>query len=92
MKPINNARIKQAGIYLARAKRQQDIANRNTNKLFEFLEACGLDDLEKFGTDAENSSNLKEAICCYIDYGEYSEEGLLAEIGTALKIMDEQRA
>ena len=89
MKPINNSRIKQAGIYLARAKRQQDIANSDTNKLFEFLEACGLEDLEKFGTDAENASNLKEAICCFIDYGEYSAEELLSEIGSALEMMDE---
>ncbi len=55
------------------------------NRLFAFLENCGLDDLEKYGSDAENASNLKEAICCYIDYGEYTVEGLLKEIGAAIE-------
>ena len=33
--------------------------------------------------DAENASNLKEAICCYLSYNEYTLDGILREIRSA---------
>jgi len=34
---------------------------------------------------AENAENLEEAICCFIDYGEYSVSGIMREVRAAYK-------
>ena len=32
-----------------------------------------------------NAENLEEAICCFIDYGEYSVSGIMREVRAAYK-------
>lgn len=40
----------------------------------EAIEDLGIIDLSRFETKAKNASNLEEAICCYIQYGEFDVE------------------
>lgn len=58
-------------------------ANTKEDTLFEILEHFGVDFDEP--TNAENASNLGEAISCFLQYGEYNIKGLLKEIEKAKK-------
>ena len=42
-----------------------------------------------FVAAAENAENLEEAICCFIDYGEYSVSGIMREVRAAYKEAEE---
>lgn len=37
-------------------------------------------ELSEIKTNAENSDNLEEAICCFVQYGEYDEESIWKEL------------
>ena len=48
------------------------------------------DDTVNLSTSAaENAENLEEAICCFIDYGEYSVSGIMREVRAAYKEAEE---
>lgn len=64
------------------AKELQDKATEAEDLIFKALDDLGIDPA-KYNTAAENSSNLAEAISCYISYGEYSVDGLMKEIRKA---------
>lgn len=66
------------------AKELQDRATEAEDLIFKALDDLGIDPA-KYNTAAENSSNLEEAISCYIHYGEYSLDGLIREIKKAYK-------
>lgn len=46
-------------------------------------------DPDKIPSAAENAENLEEAICCFIDYGEYSVSGIMREVRAAYKEAEE---
>lgn len=55
-----------------------------TKAVFDALEDMCID-LNEIPSAAENAENLEEAICCFIDYGEYSVSGIMREIREAYK-------
>lgn len=46
-------------------------------------------DQDEIPSAAENAENLEEAICCFIDYGEYSVSGIMREVRAAYKEAEE---
>lgn len=48
-----------------------------------------LEQARKRPSAAENAENLEEAICCFIDYGEYSVSGIMREVRAAYKEAEE---
>jgi hypothetical protein len=50
------------------------------NKIFELLADLPV---EEIPTNAYNADNLQEAITCYLSYGEYDIDSLMAEISAA---------
>lgn len=66
--------------------RQKQIAAQNAlGSVMDAIENMGVIDLSRFETKAENANNLEEAICCYIQYGEFDMDSLIEEIKTAEK-------
>lgn len=65
---------------LQKAKKAYEKAQEAEAAVFRALEDMGID-LE-VRSDAENASNLDEAITCYLCYDEYSLSDLLSEIRT----------
>ena len=53
-----------------------------TKAVFDALEDMCID-------PGENAENLEEAICCFIDYGEYSVSGIMREVRAAYKEAEE---
>ena len=49
----------------------------------------GFLDPDEIPSAAENAENLEEAICCFIDYGEYSVSGIMREVRAAYKEAEE---
>lgn len=64
---------------LKKARRKQAEATEATALIFEALDDMCIDP-DEIPSDAENAGTLKEAICCYIDYGEYSIAGIMKEV------------
>lgn len=65
--------------------RKKSVENAAATKaVFDALEDMCIDPNEIPST-AENAENLEEAICCFIDYGEYSVSGIMREIREAYK-------
>ena len=56
-------------------------AGQAVREVFYMLDRMGID--LSLPTNAENADNLEEAICCYIQYGEYGIENILREIQAA---------
>lgn len=56
-------------------------AGQAVREVFYMLDCMGID--LSLPTNAENADNLEEAICCYIQYGEYGIENILREIQSA---------
>lgn len=49
--------------------------------LFDELEiSFGNIDLEDAKSNAENAENIKDAVCCYLNYGEYSPDEIWNDI------------
>lgn len=80
--------LKSIALLLKRAKADATRASESKRKLYEFIEEH-IADLSEYSTHAENADTLDEAISCYIDYNEYTAEGLLKEIEEAID--NEQR-
>lgn len=64
---------------LERARKKQVEATAATNLVYQALEDMCIE-ADQIRSDAENASNLEEAISCYIDYGEYSAAGIMKEV------------
>lgn len=67
------------------ARRLEIEKNKQVEKLMDDIENRVdrfLDDIPSFG--AENADNLKEAIMCYINYGEYNAVDLVSDIVEAI--------
>lgn len=64
------------------AKRKADAAQEAENAIFRLLEDMCID-ADLVPTKAENADNLKEAITCYLSYGEYSLSGIMREVRAA---------
>lgn len=75
-------RLLRAGIETA--KELQDKASMALNLIYEALDDLGIDS-DNVKTGAENADNLRDAISCYVQYGEYSIDGLMKEIKAACK-------
>lgn len=75
--------LKEIGQSIKKAKHHTDLAEKYTKKVFDLLYEKGIE-AECIETNAENASNLEEAIHCYIQYGEYSVNGLIREIKKAI--------
>lgn len=73
---------------LERAKRKSDESATATQAVFAALEDMCIEPGE-IPTSAENATNLEEAICCFIDYGEYSIGGIMQEVRAAYKEAEE---
>lgn len=67
---------------LKKARRKQAEATEATALIFEALDDMCIDP-DEIPSDAENAGTLKEAICCYIDYGGYSVAGIMKEVREA---------
>ena len=52
--------------------------------VFDAIEDMCIDP-DEIPSAAENAENLEEAICCFIDYGEYSVSGIMREVRAAYK-------
>lgn len=63
---------------LQKARKACKKADEELRKVYTILDDMCID-LE-VATNAENSDNLKEAVNCYVQYGEYNLKGLLDEI------------
>lgn len=63
---------------LQKARRKYIEAEIELNNLYDFLSDIDAD-LE-VQTDAENVDTLKEAINCFVQYGEYNIDGILKEL------------
>lgn len=63
---------------LQKARRKYIEAEIELNNLYDFLSDINAD-LE-VPTDAENVDTLKEAINCFVQYGEYNIDGILKEL------------
>lgn len=65
-------------------KKIYDKAGEKENELFNAIDYQfdGLD-LEDCISNAENADNVKDAICCYLQYGEYNPERIWEEINMA---------
>ena len=57
-------------------------AQKAEDVVFILLEDMCID-AECVPSKAENADNLKEAICCYLSYGEYSIAGIMREVREA---------
>lgn len=68
---------------IRKAKKYAELSKKYEEKTFNMLDVIGIN-TELYKTDAENASNLQEAICCYINYDEYSLDGLMKEIRKAM--------
>lgn len=55
-----------------------------TKAVFDALEDMCIEP-DEIPSAAENAENLEEAICCFIDYGEYSVSGIMREVSAAYK-------
>ena len=64
------------------------IARECEYAVFDALEDMCIDPGE-IPSAAENAENLEEAICCFIDYGEYSVSGIMREVRAAYKEAEE---
>lgn len=62
------------------ARKKQIAAQNALGSVMEAIEDLGIIDLSRFETKAENASNLEEAICCYIQYGEFDVDSIIDEI------------
>lgn len=67
------------------ARKKQVVAQNALGSVMEAIEDLGIIDLSRFETKAENASNLEEAICCYIQYGEFDVDSIIEEIKVAEK-------
>ena len=67
------------------ARKKQVVAQNALGSVMEAIEDLGIIDLSRFETKAENASNLEEAICCYIQYGEFDVDSIIKEIKVAEK-------
>lgn len=67
------------------ARKKQIAAQNALGSVMEAIEDLGIIDLSRFETKAENASNLEEAICCYIQYGEFDVDSIIDEIKAAEK-------
>ena len=64
--------------YELKARKASQKADKELQNVYEILENMCID-LET-ATNAENANNLEEAVNCYVQYGEYSVNGLVEEI------------
>lgn len=64
---------------LRRAKRAAEKAQSAEKIVFDLLDDACIDP-EDAPTEAENASNLAEAITCFLSYDEYSVAGIMKEI------------
>ena len=67
---------------LRRAKSAAEKAQAAEDIVMNMLDDMCID-AEEVPTEAENADNLKEAVLCYLNYGEYSEAGILKEVAGA---------
>lgn len=79
-----NKKLKLLRAGIETAKELQDKASMALNLIYEALDDLGIDS-DNVKTDAENADNLRDAISCYVQYGEYSIDGLMKEIRAACK-------
>lgn len=71
------------------SKREKGRRKRRRHKaVFDALEDMCIDP-DEIPSAAENAENLEEAICCFIDYGEYSVSGIMREVRAAYKEAEE---
>ena len=69
---------------LEQARKKSVESAAATKAVFDALEDMCIDP-DEIPSAAENAENLEEAICCFIDYGEYSVSGIMREVRAAYK-------
>ena len=73
---MNNNSFSELRRLIQKARKKSIELNDATQAVFDALSDIDL----CVPTDAENADDLEQAINCYIQYGEYSFDGLLNEI------------
>ena len=72
-----------------KAKRAYDKAMLFEQELFDYLEDCfPYVELEDIFSNAENSDNIKQAITCYLAYGEYYPLSICKELQEVANELD----
>lgn len=66
-------------LLLQKARKKQAEATESVALVYSALEDMCIDAV-RIKTDAENADNLKEAISCFIYYGEYNVGGIMREV------------
>ena len=66
-------------------RKKQIVAQNALGSVMEAIEDLAIIDLSRLETKAENASNLEEATCCYIQYGEFDVDSIIEEIKVAEK-------
>lgn len=69
---------------IKKARKYAKLSEEYETKVFNMLDEIGVD-TEAYKTNAENASNLQQAISCYIGYNEYSLNGLMKEIENTMR-------
>jgi predicted transcriptional regulator len=70
--------IKELESLIKKARKKEIEKERIVRELFQILNDLEVN-LEQL-TEAENASNIADAITCYIDYGEYNVKSIVDEI------------
>ena len=73
---------------LEQARKKAGESAAATKAVFDALEDMCIEP-DEIPSAAENAENLEEAICCFIDYGEYSVSGIMREVRAAYKEAEE---
>ena len=79
-KTTNDAYINLAITKIKACKKAYDKAQELEDNLFTFLQDFICDDLDNIAVDADNADNLKEAIACYLLYGEWDVNSIKANL------------
>lgn len=67
--------------FIEKTRKYYDKAQKAEEELFNYIEKiCPDVDLECIPSNAENADNIKDAITCYCQYGEYSSDEIYKEL------------
>lgn len=85
MKRLNNEvtiqELDKLKILIQRARNQYQKAQQLEDQVFEYLDFIGIDEPSDISSvSAENVDNLEDAISCYLNYGEWSVDGIIEKI------------
>lgn len=77
---------------ICEARKQYKKAQQLENKIFDYLDSIGIGEPSDISpVTAENADNLADGISCYLNYGEWSPEGIIKTIEDNYNIVDDSK-